>query len=250
MVVDMCDDPRHYPGEPPWTHQLLVDSIRQADLVTTSSRWLQAEFRAMGAQRVELVPNGVSDEQLTPVERKKPRDLQTPVLGFVGHLGPWIDVELLERVADTLSQARLVLAGSVDPAVEPSLARLRTRPNVEYLGFVPHQKVPELIAGFDVGLMPFRVQAYTRAVNPIKLYEYAAQNVPVVSTAFSLDVEHFRESIDVCATAEEFLASVDCRARGGNARSLRWIAERHAWGAIAERFFSLIQDARYARGSP
>ena len=245
MIVDMCDDPRHYPGEPPWTHQLLVDAVRKADLVTTSSRWLQTEFQEMGAHRVEHIPNGVSEDQLRFVPTAAPHD--SPVIGFVGYLGPWIDIELLGRVADAMPTARLVLVGSVDASIQPALDRLRQRPNVEYRGFVQHPAVADVIASFDVGLMPFRVQAYTRAVNPIKLYEYAAQNLAVVSTAFSPDVEEFRDWIDVCGTSEEFVAAVDTRAKHGSDRPTRWIAETHTWGAIADRLANLIQDVATGR---
>lgn len=240
MMVDICDDPRHYPGEPPWTHELLVDAIRRADLVTTSSHLLQTEFLALGARRVEYVPNGVPDDML---QREMPTRLhkEQPVVGFVGHLGPWIDVELIERVAEAMPAARVVMVGSVDAAVQPRLERLLRHRNVSYQDFVPHADVPDVIAGFDVGLMPFRVQAYTRAVNPIKLYEYAAQNVSVVSTAFSPDVEEFRNWIDVCTTADEFVAAVQKRALHGNDRPIRWIAETHTWSSIADRFASLIQ---------
>lgn len=245
MIVDMCDDPRHYPGEPPWTHELLVDAIRSADLVTTSSRWLQSEFQAMGARRVEHVANGVSDEMLR-LETPTRSQSDAPVIGFVGYLGPWIDLELIDRVAATMPTARVVLAGSVDPKSQVAVSRVLRRPNVEHLGFVPPAAVPEMIAGFNLGLMPFRVQPYTRSVNPIKLYEYAAQNLPVVSTAFSPDVEEFRDWIDICATSDDFVAAVRYRAQHGSDHPTRWIAEANTWRAIADRFADLVQEATTA----
>jgi glycosyltransferase involved in cell wall biosynthesis len=172
------------------------------------------------------------------------KDAAAPrVIGFVGHFGPWIDLDLLDRVAAAMPQARLMLVGSIDPAMKKSFARLVQRSNVDYVGSVPHVQVPSIVAGFDVGLMPFRLSDYTRAVNPVKLYEYAAQNVPVVSTAFSPDVDDFSDWIDVCHSDQAFVEAVANRAEKGLSRPIRWIAEAHTWRALAERLANLIDES-------
>jgi glycosyltransferase involved in cell wall biosynthesis len=235
-VLDICDDPRHYPGEPPWTHKLLVNAVRRADLVTTSSRWLESEFRDLGAQRVEYVPNGIPEEHLQGDVATERRPIGTaPVVGFVGHFGPWVDLELLDQVAEAMPQARVVLAGNVDPAVRATFAGLLRRANVEYRGFVAHNRVPAIIAEFDVGLIPFRASSYTRAVNPVKLYEYAAHNVPVVSTAFSPDIVTFRGYVDVCDRSSDFVKAVCQRSRLGHDVDIRWIAKEHTWQALSHQ---------------
>jgi glycosyltransferase involved in cell wall biosynthesis len=124
--------------------------------------------------------------------------------------------------------------------------RLKEQPNVDYIGVVPHANVPEIITAFDVALIPFRVSAYTRAVNPVKLYEYAAQNVSVISTAFSPDLDEFEDWINICGTAEQFISAVSKALDTCERRDIRWIAEGHAWGAVAAELTSLISgDAQY-----
>lgn len=238
-VLDICDDPRFYPGEPAWTDGLLRRCLRVADLVTTSSMALQSEFGALGARRVEYVSNGIAEALLAPLPRKHG---QPPTVGFLGYIGPWVDLALLGRLADALPDARMVLVGPVDPAQADALARLERLKNVEYRGAVEAGHAACTIAGFDVGLIPFTCTPYTRAVNPLKLYEYAAQDVPVVSTSFSPDVMRFGDAVSVCASVDEFVQATRDALEQGK-RPLRWIAEAHTWPALAAQFAQLVENA-------
>ncbi len=48
------------------------------------------------------------------------------------------------------------------------------------MGYVARQRVPALVAGFDVCLAPFLTGAVADSVSPLKLYEYLALGKPVV----------------------------------------------------------------------
>jgi glycosyltransferase involved in cell wall biosynthesis len=239
LVTDICDDPRNYPGEPPWTADFLRRAIRFADVVTTSSRALEAEFRTAGARNLTYVPNGIHAAFVREATSRH-KEATSTALGFVGHLGSWVDFELLARLAAELPLHRLQLVGSVDPGSRREFEAVRAYPNVTYTPAVPYAEVPRVMAGFSVGLIPFRVSSYTRAVNPIKLYEYAALDLPIVSTAFSPDVVQFQSEIDVCSTPEAFISVSRERADGRGRRSTRRIAEAHIWEQIAEAFAVLL----------
>jgi glycosyltransferase involved in cell wall biosynthesis len=53
---------------------------------------------------------------------------------------------------------------------------------MHFLGRRPYADLPAYCKSFDVGLIPFKLNDLTRAVNPIKLREYLAAGLPVVST--------------------------------------------------------------------
>jgi glycosyltransferase involved in cell wall biosynthesis len=250
LITDICDDPRFYPGEPPWTGEFLRRAVQAADIVTTSSRALEAEFVTLGARRLVYVPNGLHEGFLRATAQHRQKTNRPRVLGFVGHLGPWVDFDLLGRLAAQVPECILALVGSIAPACRGALEALLGYPNVRYTPAIPYADVPEVIAGFSVGLIPFRVSSYTRAVNPIKLYEYAALDLPVVSTAFSPDVAQFQPSIDVCATPEAFVQVSRERAAGHGRRPTRQIAEAHTWEQIACSFQALLsqRDVGTCRG--
>ena len=54
----------------------------------------------------------------------------------------------------------------------------------------------------DLGI-PFRHNAITRVVNPLKLYEYAAAGLPVVAT-WTEELQHHSEIVSLARNADEF----------------------------------------------
>jgi glycosyltransferase involved in cell wall biosynthesis len=134
----------------------------------------------------------------------------------------------------------LEVVGSVAPATRGELETLRREPNVRYIGHVPYGEVPDVLARFSVGLIPFEISDYTRAVNPIKLYEYAAFDLPIVTTAFSPDIVALAGCVDVCDSAEQFIRRACELAQGARAPSTRAIARAHTWERMADAFAEAI----------
>jgi hypothetical protein len=62
------------------------------------------------------------------------------------------------------------------------LASYRALANMHFLGRKSYAELPAYCKEFDVGLIPFKINELTKAVNPIKLREYLAAGLPVVST--------------------------------------------------------------------
>ena len=106
-------------------------------------------------------------------------DLPRPVIGFFGLIADWVDVELMARVAAHFSGGSLVVLGKATTDVS-ALERL---PNVHLLGREPYADLPAYCKGFDVALNPFRISELTLNANPLKVREYLAAGLPVVSTA-------------------------------------------------------------------
>ena len=59
---------------------------------------------------------------------------------------------------------------------------LQKCPNIHILGPRPYADLPAYCKGFDVGLIPYRItDPRMQSVNPLKLREYLAAGLPVVS---------------------------------------------------------------------
>ena len=113
------------------------------------------------------------------------------------------------------------------------------------MGPRPYAEVPALVRAFRVGLIPFRRTPLTEAVNPVKLYEYAAAGVPCVTTRFSDEVDGWGEAARVASTPEEFVAAArKVLAAPVDSAPLIAFARRHDWNEIARRFVSIcLEDA-------
>jgi glycosyltransferase involved in cell wall biosynthesis len=59
---------------------------------------------------------------------------------------------------------------------------LEAQPNAHLLGRKPYADLPAYCRGFDVALMPFRINELTLNANPLKVREYLAAGLPVIST--------------------------------------------------------------------
>ncbi len=252
IVYDMIDAPLHFAPVPPRLVPRWERLLRTADRVVVTSGALERLAAAAGAGSVALVGNGVEADRFAP-DRVRPAPLpgnpDAPVLGYVGSLHSWFDVPLAASLARACPEARVVLVGPAHPETAREIDRAaRDLPNLLWIGSRPYDEIPGIVRAFRVGLIPFRRTPLTEAVNPVKLYEYAAAGVPCVTTRFTDEVESWGGVARVAETPEAFIA----RARelllaapdAADAANLVAFARRHDWDAIARRFASIcLEDA-------
>lgn len=209
---------------------------QRVDLVVARTRALAEAKRAWNPNTLFL-PGGVDVARFDP-SRSFPLPpalaaLPRPLLGFLGTLDDRVDVALLSACADALPTASLLLVGPVK-GHRARIEALQGRPNVHLLPPCAPSEAPAYLAAFDVCLIPYRDNAYTRGLSPIKLYEYLAMGKPVVSTALPYvlrEAEHVRIAPDAASfvrTIEQALAQPpDAPQRA------RWreTALRYSWAA-------------------
>lgn len=247
IVYDMIDAPLHFAPVPPRLVPRWERLLRTADRVVVTSAALERLAAAAGAGSVALVGNGVEADRFAP-DRVRPAPLpgnpEAPVLGYVGSLHSWFDVPLAASLARACPEARVVLVGPAHPETAREIGRAaREAPNLLWIGARPYDEIPGIVRAFRVGLIPFRRTPLTEAVNPVKLYEYAAAGVPCVTTRFTDEVDAWGGVARVADTPETFIASA--RALLGeapDAAGLIEFARRHDWAAIARRFASICLE--------
>ncbi|HET9951933.1 MAG TPA: glycosyltransferase [Candidatus Eisenbacteria bacterium] len=241
IVYDMIDAPLHFAPVPPRLVPQWERLVSRADRVVVTSGALASLARAGGAANPLLIGNGVEASRFDP-ERVAPAALpgaaDAPALGYVGSLHSWFDLDLVAALAAAMPEARVVLVGPAPPETAAALERLSsTRPNFFWLGPRPYSEVPSIVRAFRVGLIPFRRTPLTEAVNPVKLYEYAAAGVPTVTTRFSDEVDAWGAEAVVADGVEAFTAA--CRRAAStpaDVAALRAFAKRNDWDSIAARF--------------
>jgi glycosyltransferase involved in cell wall biosynthesis len=184
--------------------------LRRADLVFASSADLQARAAAIRVPAI-LVPNAAEYEHFAAAASQplaEPADLArlpAPRLLWYGTLGPWVDTALLAGIARARPHWTLVLVG---PAAGADLAVLAGLPNVYLLGWRPYAALPAYLRHAAVCLLPFVTSDLTRAVDPVKLYEYLAAGKPVVATPLP-ELAKCGDLVDVVTTPAEAVAAVE-----------------------------------------
>lgn len=183
--------------------------IAQSDLVITSAEKLYASKRHL-APYTYLVPHGVDSELFAGARSdatgipSELQGLQRPIIGFWGLIHEWIDLDLIQYVALRHPEWSVVLVGKVGI----DCAKLQCMPNVHLVGPRSYASLPGFAKGFTVAMLPFKVNRLTESVNPIKLREYLAAGLPVVSTALP-EVKAYAGVVRIGATQEEFLKALE-----------------------------------------
>jgi glycosyltransferase involved in cell wall biosynthesis len=225
-------------------------------LAAESSRLVFSSSRAMYERQLRrnpathLVPNAgdfahfrsAADRRLAPPEVT---NLPRPVLGFAGNVvASKVDLGILEKVALARPSWTVLIVGpAAREMVEPLTALVRL-PNVHWLGRRPYADLPRYVAVFDIGLIPYVSNAYTRSCFPLKLYEYLAAGKPVVATGLPelagmepdvLLVEGPAVMIDA---VERLLEGSDPEGKTRRAE----LASRNTWETRAERLLHMIDE--------
>jgi len=179
VAFDLLDD---------WTIHYAFESIRgtverayaemfdKATSVTANAEGTLELAHRFGRTDAVMVPNGVDPERFTT--RSKATGAST--VGYVGKIGKRLNLPLIVETARALPKVRFVFAGPIlDQEYRKPMSECE---NIELLGDVHYEDVPELLAGFDVGWVPHNVGEGEVGGDVIKTYEYRAAGLPVLST--------------------------------------------------------------------
>ncbi len=98
---------------------------------------------------------------------------------YVGAMDHRFDFDAVRRVAIEFPTEEVHLYGPV-PESAPSIHA--EHPNILFEGVVGYEQVPDVLSRAKVGLLPFTRTAANRGRSPMKLYEYLAAGLRVVSS--------------------------------------------------------------------
>ena len=224
VVYDVSDELAFFHGAAPELPQREAELLAAADLVFAAGAALAAPRLAAAAGRLKLLSNGVEGAHFAP-QRRVPGSWDadeaariladagladmapgTPCLGYLGVVDERIDLALLQHLADARPQWQFVFIGPVLKIVPALLPR---RPNLHWLERQPYRLLPHLMARWQVGLVPFVAMIATARANPLKVTEYLAAGLRVVSTVLpELDRWH-SAGVAQAADAAAFLRHCD-----------------------------------------
>lgn len=183
-------------------HYGLIDE--KADNIFTVSKKLLALFPKN--KNKFWISNGVDLEHFRNLGKsphspklKLLSSLKKPLIGYTGIIQERLDLDLIEFLSLKNPEKSFVFLGPVWTKVD-KLKRLR---NVHFLGEVGYQDLPHVLKQFDLGIIPHQINDFTNSMNPLKLYEYLAAGLPVVTTPVS-GTEQFSKSVFIAKSREEF----------------------------------------------
>lgn len=254
VVYDCMDELSAFRGAPPELKANEAKLMSQADVVFTGGISLY-EARANQHQNIHPFPSSIDvahfararDTVEIPADEFR---IPPPRLGFAGVIDERMDLQLVREIASLRPTWNIILIGPVAKLAENELPR---GPNIHYLGPRPYALLPEYMAGWDVGIMPFARNESTRFISPTKTPEYLAAGKPVVSTSIRDVVRIYgkQKIIAIADSSHDFVSQVERILQRGNdpgwLERVDNLLSRNSWDATWTSMMRLINKALAGR---
>jgi glycosyltransferase involved in cell wall biosynthesis len=242
-----------------WSNFSFIDSdiIREekilceiSDLVLASARELY-NSRKQYNSNIHYLPHGVDYDHFHSARSRSlnvpedMKDISGPIAGFFGLIHEWVDLDLLHYVIKSNPGVSFVFIGKQSVDVD----FLKKFPNCHFLGQKPYSELVSYARLFDIGLIPFKVNELTINVNPIKLKEYLALGIPVISVNIP-EVHAYRHVVRIADGYEEYDRLLKEEISGNHLASAEEIdaaAIKETWDQKVEEISDLIEKIRSAR---
>lgn len=191
-------------------HDLEERLIKKVDIVVTTHENLYKSRKPL-AKSISLIPNGVEIEHFRKISSPETsmasemKEIPRPVIGFLGTIQYWIDLDLIRYIAVSKREWSIVLIGPIGRLAE--IKKIKGIPNVHLLGRRDYTRLPSYIKTWDVCINPYIVDEVAMNCSPLKLYEYLATGKPIVSVDMP-EARKFDGLVEIADNYEDFLKKI------------------------------------------
>lgn len=248
LIYYCVDEYTAFTGVASGLKEIEEDLFRKSDLVIVSAEKL-FESKQHFNENTFVIRHGTDWKHFRKAlseETKIPDEivnLPKPIIGFHGLLADWVDFELLKKIAEHFKNGSVVLIGKITVDAEKKIKILDNIPNIHFLGRKPYAELPSFCKAFDIALNPFEISELTLAANPLKVREYLAAGLQVVST----DIPEVR-ILDNCLIGEnhaDFIEKIEFVLK--NPKSKEAISDgisHESWEAKIDELREIMQKRR------
>jgi len=204
-------------------------------VIVTHEKLLQSKKRFN--KNIYLIPNGAEIEHFKKTSlaktavAKEIKKIPKPIIGFIGSIQYWIDLDLIRYIALKKPKWSIVLIGPIGRLAK--IEKIKSLSNVYLFGKKEYQLLPNYLKAFDVCLNPYKIDEVAKYCSPLKLYEYLASGKPIVSIDMP-EARKFEGLIEVGQDYQGFLKKIE-KILDGLPESFERIesrlkeAEKHSW---------------------
>lgn len=214
VIFDKMDELSAFKFASPQLHVLESLLLDRADVVFTGGASLQKaatgrhENLHCFPSSIDVAHFGAARNGATLPEPEDMADISHPRIGFFGVIDERINLDLVAEMAAARPDWQLVMIG---PTAKIDPASLPQAPNIHWLGGKAYPELPQYMAHWDIGFMPFALNDATRFISPTKTPEFLAAGLPLLSTPIHDVVEPYGTNgyVEVAATAQTMVEAGD-----------------------------------------
>lgn len=184
-------------------------SILNSDFTITTSTSLLNKISKI-KKEVYLIPNAANIEifkQCHNPSIEKPTEIthiKTKIIVYMGNICKRINYQLLTEVAKYFNNYTILLIGPIS-VNNSEIKTLMKFENVIFTGPKKPNELPQYLKFSDCAIIPFLCNELTADIYPLKINEYLASGLPVVSSSFSFDILSFNSMISIAENNIEFI---------------------------------------------
>jgi glycosyltransferase involved in cell wall biosynthesis len=210
--------------------------------------------RSVPKDKCSVFVNNVDQAIFFPHPRT--RSDEKVVINFPGsfqwHQGLDIAIEALAEVKKQVPNAELHLYGNgrLEGDLRGLADRLGLNGSVRFFGSVPLDRMPEVMANADIGVVPKRADGFGDEAYSTKIMEFMSQGVPVIASRTKIDTYYFDDTVvrfftsgDVQGLADammELIRRKDLR-DSLSAHGYEYVA-RNSWDVRKQDYFDLVDS--------
>lgn len=251
LIYDCADNHRAYPREIPmridWAEGRLA---RLCDAVVVSSFSFGPRMQCYNPA-VTHIPNGVSQELLDSLAPSalsttiRPRD--KPVIIYHGVTFPWrFNWDLYLAVARLCPEYEFRIYTNAEQI--PTHTNIPA--NVRVMEWLSQRELSSVLSQCSLGFMAYEPKEPTLSGFPLKMFEYLAAGLPIVSTRLR-EVERFADYVTLCDNDPQGTAALIRREINNNTGELRAtrraLAEKYSWQTLARQYRDFVLARLYLK---
>ncbi len=189
ITYDIMDEWEEFykSGDASWYRKEYEEhAVLISDVVTTVSQSLVEKFNFI-REDLAIIGNGYTPNVLGVKNKyialKHKTDSQ--IIGYFGHLTEsWFDWELIINTASKYPNLHFEIIGYGEPLwVQKKVKELK---NINLVGKVHTSELYKYVQHWNIAMIPFKTGELSKAVDPIKIYEYIYFGLPTIATG----IEH------------------------------------------------------------
>ena len=181
--------------------------------------------------------------------------------GLTWHQGLDIAIEAVSLLRDRAPNLKFVIVGDGPDRekLKGMILRLQLADRVFISGLVPLERVAEIMASSDLGVVPKRKDSFGNEAFSTKIMEFMAMNVPVVASRTRIDEYYFTEQMvqffdsdsseDLASKVFDLMQNPDrrnalCESSSTFIAHNNWDVKKHEYLCLVDRFIPRTSTQR------